>query len=510
VSKKYFGYIRVSTTKQGEKGSSLHEQHDAIERYAQRNGLEIVQWFEEIETAAKRGRPVFRQLLQLLEQGKADGMVLHKIDRGARNLRDWADLADLNDHGIAVRFANENLDLNSRSGRLSADIQAVVAADYIRNLREEVRKGFYGRLKQGLYPLQAPIGYLDMGKGGKVKELDPEKAPLIRKIFELYASGQHSLISLADKVFRLGLRNRRGGKVNFKDLSRILNNPFYIGLIRIRKTGETFAGIHTPLISKTLFDHAQAVLRGKFTSRGHRHQFLFRKLFDCEQCGYSLIGEKQKGHVYYRCHTRSCSPTCIRENFIQAETDKWLQALQLDDQEWTYVSGRLKNLQDRWAQEKENRINALRSKLGQIKGRLNRITDAYVDAALDRDSYESRKAALLHEQKATEEEVSNLEQGSYSAPARLQQFLELARNAYITYTNFALPEEKQDFLRMATSNRTVQGKTVHFELNLHYQLMAERFLYPCGAQDRDTPRTWDRLFPKLVEYFSSNRSPDLN
>jgi DNA invertase Pin-like site-specific DNA recombinase len=90
-------------------------------------------------------------MLKLLRQRKAEGVVMHKIDRSARNLKDWADLVDLADRGIEVQFANEGLDLNSRGGRLSADIQAVVASDYIRNLREEAKKGIYGRLKQGFH-----------------------------------------------------------------------------------------------------------------------------------------------------------------------------------------------------------------------------------------------------------------------------------------------------------------------------------------------------------------------
>ena len=183
----YFGYVRVSTVKQGEKGVSLQEQKDAIARYAQRYSLEISQWFEEWETAAKRGRPLFTQMIRLLRQKKAQGVIIHKIDRSARNLKDWADLGEMIDAGIEVHFANESLDLHTRGGRLSADIQAVVAADYIRNLREETKKGFYGRLKQGFYPLGAPIGYLDQGKA-KPKVPDPERAPLVRQAFELYAT----------------------------------------------------------------------------------------------------------------------------------------------------------------------------------------------------------------------------------------------------------------------------------------------------------------------------------
>src|SRR5256885_15104476 len=131
-------------------------------------------------------------MLKLLQASKADGVIIHKIDRGARNLKDWADLGELTDQGVEVHLANESLDLHSRGGRLSADIQAVVAADYIRNLREETRKGFYGRIKQGVYPLPAPLGYLDRGKG-KVKELDPVRAPLIKRAFVLYSTAQYNL-----------------------------------------------------------------------------------------------------------------------------------------------------------------------------------------------------------------------------------------------------------------------------------------------------------------------------
>ncbi|MFV1877678.1 recombinase family protein [Nioella sp.] len=159
-----FGYIRVSTQKQGE-GVSLEAQKDAIISFASRQNLSVVKWFEERQTAAKGGRPIFNQMLGQLKRRAARGVIIHKIDRSARNLRDWAMFSELPDMGVDVFIATENLDFNSRGGRLTADIQAVIAADYIRNLREETIKGLHGRLKQGLYRFRAPIGYLDNGKG---------------------------------------------------------------------------------------------------------------------------------------------------------------------------------------------------------------------------------------------------------------------------------------------------------------------------------------------------------
>src|SRR5689334_5766200 len=66
-----FAYVRVSTTRQGQEGVSLPEQRRAIEQFAQRKQLRITQWFDERESAAKRGRPVFNRMLAALSGGQA-------------------------------------------------------------------------------------------------------------------------------------------------------------------------------------------------------------------------------------------------------------------------------------------------------------------------------------------------------------------------------------------------------------------------------------------------------
>jgi len=113
MTQTYIAYIRVSTERQGAEGVSLAEQQRSITRYANHQGLVITAWHEERRTAAKRGRPIFRQVMQELEQQEGRvGFLMHKIDRGARNLRDWADIGDAIDRGITVRFAHDDVDLN--------------------------------------------------------------------------------------------------------------------------------------------------------------------------------------------------------------------------------------------------------------------------------------------------------------------------------------------------------------------------------------------------------------
>lgn len=187
-SKPCFGYIRVSIKEQAD-GASLDAQKDAITAFASQNNLLVTKWFEEQETASKAGRPLFEEMRQQLLRGLAEGVIIHRIDRSSRNFTDQAHIDELSKHGTKVFFAADGLDFESTGGRLMADIQMVLAAHYSRNLSFEVKKGLYGRIKQGQYPFRAPIGYLDNGEG-QVKTVDPIKGPLVKLAFELYCSGE--------------------------------------------------------------------------------------------------------------------------------------------------------------------------------------------------------------------------------------------------------------------------------------------------------------------------------
>lgn len=451
--KQVYGYIRVSTTKQGE-GVSLEAQKEAIEYYAQKHELNIINWFEEKETAAKTGRPLFTQMTKLLKKRKADGVIIHKIDRSARNLRDWASLGDLIDEGVEIHFAHESLDLNARSGRLSADIQAVIAADYIRNLREETKKGLYGRLKQGLYPFRAPVGYLNNGKG-KLKTIDPIKGPLIKMLFELYATGSYTQIDIRNEAKKLGLTNDNGNLLSKNTISTILNNPFYSGVIKVKE--EIFKGIHEPLISTKTFQKVQDVLEGKTHTKVIKHSFLFRKLLRCSACNYLLIGEKQKGIVYYRCHTKNCVTKGIREDYIERRIVELFENIEFEKTELILFEEIIKF--ENKHQEKHNiQIkDTLQIKIAEHNHKLEKLTDAIIEGLIDKDVFQERKIKLVYSLKELEEKQVQLSQRKNENEAQLQKFLELSKtlkNSYISANQL----EKRLLVSNVTSNLLVEGK----------------------------------------------------
>lgn len=485
--KKYFGYVRVSTVKQGEKGASLTEQKIAIETYAAKQGLFISEWFEETETAAKTGRRLFRRMLTRLQKGEAEGIIIHKVDRGARNLADWAELGSLMDQGIPVYFAHEALDLSSRGGRLSADIQAVVAADYIRNLRQEVKKGMYGRLRQGFFPFGAPPGYCDNGKG-MLKTIHPVQGPLVKEAFTLYASGRYGLKELLAYMTGKGLRGARGQKLFVSNFSKMLGNRFYYGLITVRN--ETYVGKHEPLISKRLFDECRAVAEGRTFTRQPtptRREFLFRRLAHCASCGRALYGERQKGRVYYRCHSGTCKGTCVREDHFRDTLKAHLSQLPQRDLLTEMLQLHFEMDEDKKAHGEGDREKSWKLRTSNALALKERLTDLLIDGTLSKESYESRMAEVNNTLLDIDAEKTKAKEGNGVRQVRAKKFLELVNALYL------LPETEnagnhRDILRLTISNASVQQKNIEFTWEKPFQVLFEHEGIHGGAPNRKPHR----------------------
>jgi hypothetical protein len=148
-------------------------------------------------------------------------------------------------------------------------------------------------------------------------------------------------------------------------------------------------------------------------------------------------------------------------------------------------------------------------KLGQIKDRLNRLTDAYLDAALDKEIFEARKKSLLIDQKSTEANLANLARTGSATPTKLDKFLELAGSAGLSHA-IALPEERRDMVKIFTSNRFANGKKVDFKPSLPFQEIVNRPNFDYCDQRQDIPRTWDKILDTLAALNSQDLLPDLS
>jgi DNA invertase Pin-like site-specific DNA recombinase len=496
--KNVYGYIRVSGKKQIE-GASLVEQRRIISEYARANGLNIIHFFEETKTAAKRGRPFFSKMMKNLKQGRAEGVIIHKIDRSARNLHDWADIGDLIDNNIAVYFAHESLNLNERSGRLSADIQAVMASDYVRNLKQEINKGIQGRLRAGYYPSRAPVGYQDNGRG-QLKTIDPIQGKLVKKLFSLYATKQYNIETLSEEMKKRGLKNFRGNSVCKNGISRILHNPFYMGIIKMK--GETYEGKHEPLISSKLFKRVQLIMSNRINSSGVKHDYIFRKKLRCKLCNYCMPGERQKGVVYYRCQTKDCPTKGIREDHVERYVTNFLMSMKLHKKEVVILTSLFEELEHDSKKITHDQIDSISLQINKLESDHNRLLDAYIDGLIEKEIYSKKKQEYLFKKKEFEEYIQELEKGKkHENLQNAKKFLELS-DSPVKYYNSGNLEEKRELLKNVSSNLLVTGKGVEFlPLSPYNDIVNRDILVNCD-ESRGIPRT---LTSKII-YTDKNTS----
>ncbi|TMI67792.1 MAG: hypothetical protein E6H09_23730, partial [Bacteroidetes bacterium] len=346
-------------------------------------------------------------------------------------------------------------------------------------------------------PFQAPVGFLDCGPG-KPKAIDPVAGPLIRTAFELYATGLWSLRALPDKLHRLGLRNRNGRNVTINGLFTILHNPFYMGLIRIQKTGDVFAGAHRPIVSKRLFDQVQDIFAGKNVPKHTIHNFTYRRMIRCSACERLLIGELQKMRVYYRCQTRGCTSACLKEETVTQTVGRELKRLELGSQEFRLYRDESIKLFEARNNESEKLREEMLLHQKKIKARRGRLVDSYLDGIVDKEDYLERKAQLIAEELDLKDRIGRLDKNWNDTSSRFEEFLELANSAYLSFLSAPI-DLKREMLNIVTSNFTADGKSVSIKLENTFELLAARPAFPDGRAHPNMARTISAFVSQLLK-----------
>jgi len=321
-------YLRVSSREQAEEGYSIAAQREACVRLIAERGWTFVDEFVDAgESARTADRPAFQAMLTRLgEEQSIRGLVVHKLDRLARNLEDHVAVrARMRKLGVDLVSVTEGLE-ESASGKLVEGILASIAEFYSANLSQEIRKGQLQKVKQGGWSTRAPTGYRnvrvarDGRRGEAIIVPDEEQAPLVREAFELYAAGDWPLNRLHEAMAERGLRTSRGTTLSRSKLAEMLKNTAYIG--KVTWDGVEYEGIHEPLVIRELFDQVQEVFRlhDRAGERRRTHAHYLRGTLYCGTCGSRLCTTIAKGRFpYFFCLGAHQRRTDCRERYVPAE-----------------------------------------------------------------------------------------------------------------------------------------------------------------------------------------------
>lgn len=493
-----YGYIRVSLKRQVQ-GASLDEQKRVIAEFCERHNLKVIGFIQDVQTAAKSGRKNFEKMMKDTKQGKADGIVFHKVDRSSRNYHDWLAVSELMDAGLYFAFASEGLESTDPAGRFTMDILAATAIHFIRNLRSETRKGMRGRIEQGRWPLPAPLGYLEPPKGTPKekrcrKRLDPVRAPLILELFKLYATGKYTLERLQEEMFRRGLSALSGKPLPLSRVAAILDNPFYAGLLPY--DGRIYPGKHPPIIDQELFSRVRELRKNKWHAIETKHSHLLQQLLVCTNCKRILTPELQKGHTYYRCHNRQHASNSIREEAVSDSIHALLKQIKPSPNEQKLML----SLLTQEIQNKNSEHDALEQKLrleeNKLEGQAQRAVEAYLNGVLREEMYKQQDSRLALARKKVAEQRTKLKQSDLTTT--VTKALTLFEQLALAYVSAKKPEQRQ-LLRGVCSNFSVSGKNVSIEPRKWVKVMLEREKFLSGSPSRQKIRTCQNFLEELRE-----------
>jgi site-specific DNA recombinase len=467
-------YARVSSREQEREGYSIPAQRKLLADYARSHGYHVEREFIDVESAKNPGRKEYGQMHALLESDPAYRIVLvEKTDRLYRNRTDALAFEELIEkRGVEVHLVKEGrvIGKDSRSqDKFMHDIHVAVAKHYVENLKEEVKKGMQEKAEQGFYPGRAPFGYKNSPATRSI-EVDPERARIIQRIFEMYASGRYSLTTL-----RKALLVETGVKINRAYLETILKNPFYIG--RFLWRGVEYKGVHAPLISVELFQRVRDVFCGRNKPKYRKHQFAFAGLLQCAFDGCTVTTERQKArYIYYRCsHGRGkCSLPYMREEDLSDRLGEILDGIQVPDE----VAGRIVSRLHTDLETSESRCNdrlvSLHQKLATVRTRMDQIYEDKLDGKID-EQFWSRKQAALREQELTlEAQLSSarrpMTQENVLNVERVFELAKRARSLYFTRNSM----ERGQLLKSVLLNCITDGATLTPTYRKPFDLIFER------------------------------------
>jgi site-specific DNA recombinase len=316
----------------------------------------------------------------------------------------------------------------------------------------------------------APLGYLNDHEAKTIYP-DPEKAPLIRKAFEMYGTGNYTLRQVRTTVNDLGLTGKFKGSLATSNYQYLLQNPVYYGLIRYH--GEYFEGTHKPIITKELFDQVQNVMNGKSKPKSDKLKpYIYRGMFRCGECGRLVTIETQKGHNYLRClkWEVKCSQRYVREENIAEQVTDALRLVALPPEWADWMVAQADAEQATEAETAETQVHAIKSEVTARDGHLDRLMTAYVETVLSLPEYKAAKNKLMDEKQVLTEKLATIEKNQSSAFEPIKTFVNAAKQAGILAKR-GTNEQKRDFFKKVALNPNVFNRKVRWDPRGAWQLV---------------------------------------
>lgn len=375
-------YIRVSTEEQALNGDSLRTQRDELTKYALKNGFHIFGIYEDDGfTATNLKRPALKRLLQDVKENKINRILITKLDRLSRGVRNYYKILDtLDEHGVFWQTIFEKYDSSTANGRLHINIMLSVAENESAQTSERIRSVFKTKIEnKEIISGKTPIG---LKKENKKIIIDNDKKEIIEDAFKF-----HTETGSVYKTFRKLDIKYPELELNYMRTYRILTNKMYIG-IKETKYGN-IVNYCPAIIDDKIFNNTQKLINKNQRKPNHNNSggYIFQKLLRCSECGHVLGGKfysknNDTSKYYYVCkhHCSTFNCSCSK-NWNESKIEEKLLS-ELNNQLAKYISSYE-------CKQKELKNNDFSKEISTIENKLVKLKDLYVRDLIRIEDYET-------------------------------------------------------------------------------------------------------------------------
>ena len=471
---KYFLYARKSSESEDRQVQSIDDQINRLKKLASDLNLDIKKTYTEAKSAKKPdNRPIFDEMIQRIENGEANGILCWQINRLSRNPIDSGKISWLLQQGTLKSIQTIDRQYLPEDNVLLFSVESGVANQFILDLSKNTKRGMISKLEKGWQTGVAPLGYLN-DKENKIIIKDPERFNLIRKMWDLMLTGNHTppkILDIANNEW--GFRTRKFKRIGGNPLSRsgiykIFTNLFYAGTIE--NGGVQYEGQHERMITLEEYDRVQMLLGRKGKPRPKRHEFAFTGSIRCGVCGCLYTAETKKKlikstgevkeYTYYHCTRRTTKIKCNQRKSIPV--DDLELTIEKEIEKYTILPEFLE-----WALEGLNRKNDTeiedRTKIYEMRHKTLVETQKELDE-LTRMRYRQLidDETFIGEKNTLQKKITQLKEQLRETETRAERWLELTEKtfSFATYARKAfLMAKGKEGLELKKEILLALGKT---------------------------------------------------
>jgi site-specific DNA recombinase len=483
---KYFTYCRKSTESEDRQVLSIESQRREAEHLAiASSGAEVVEVLNESQSAKIPGRPIFNDMLDRIEKGKAQGIIAWHPNRLARNAVDGGRIIHMLDTGklVDLKFSTYSFE-NTPQGKFMLQVFFANAKYDVDSLSQNVSRGMRTKAEMGWLPVRPPVGYLNDPVSRTILP-DPERFALVRRMWDLMLTGSGSprqIRNLAEREWGLRTRpsKRSGGNaLTMAAVYKILGNPFYAGVVIW--AGRTYQGKHEPMVTLDEFDKVQELLGRPGRPRPQVRRFAYTGFMRCGQCGLSVTAEiktNQFGsqYTYYHCTKRRrdvvCRQSMVSLPKLEDQFARFIDTVHLDGRVERWVLARLARAADDDGASRSTSHRTAAEALASVEKQLSNLTRLRVREQIGDEEFGRERGKLDHERLRLAQAVERSKNTeSWFSSGRT---VILFRSRAVPAFRRAEVEQKRFIVENVGSHPTVKDRKLSIDARKPFTVLPER------------------------------------